>query len=29
MRLTTDEAYGGIDPEYLKTMREWLASRVH
>jgi dienelactone hydrolase len=29
MRLTTDETYGGIDPEYLKTMREWLASRVH
>lgn len=29
MRLTTDESYGGIDPEYLKTMREWLASRVH
>ncbi|HKN75999.1 MAG TPA: alpha/beta fold hydrolase [Candidatus Acidoferrum sp.] len=29
MRLTTVEAYGEIDPEYLKTMREWLASRVH
>ena len=29
MRLTTGEASGEIDPEYLKTMREWLASRVH
>jgi fermentation-respiration switch protein FrsA (DUF1100 family) len=29
MRLTTGETSGEIDPEYLKTMREWLASRVH
>jgi uncharacterized protein len=29
MRLTTDATYGEIDPEYLKTMREWLASRMH
>jgi pimeloyl-ACP methyl ester carboxylesterase len=29
MRLTTGEASGAIDPEYLKTMREWLASRFH
>jgi uncharacterized protein len=29
MRLTTSAASGAIDPEYLKTMREWLASRVH
>ncbi len=29
MRLTTEATYGEIDPEYLKTMREWLASRVH
>jgi dienelactone hydrolase len=29
MRLTTGEASGEIDPEYLKTMREWLASRFH
>jgi pimeloyl-ACP methyl ester carboxylesterase len=29
MRLTTDATYGEIDPEYLKTMREWLASHVH
>jgi dienelactone hydrolase len=29
MRLTTGEASGEIDPEYLMTMREWLASRVH
>jgi dienelactone hydrolase len=29
MGLATDEAYGGIDPQYLKTMREWLASHVH
>ncbi len=29
MRLTTDATYREIDPEYLKTMREWLASRVH
>jgi dienelactone hydrolase len=28
MRLTTGEASGEIDPEYLKTMREWLASHV-
>lgn len=28
MRLTTGEASGEIDPEYLKTMREWLASRI-
>jgi dienelactone hydrolase len=29
MRLTTDATYGEIDPEYLKTMREWLGSHVH
>ncbi|HEY6384394.1 MAG TPA: alpha/beta fold hydrolase [Candidatus Acidoferrum sp.] len=29
MRLTTGAAFGGIDPEYLKTMRVWLGSRVH
>jgi uncharacterized protein len=29
MRLTTDATYGEIDPEYLKTMREWLASHAH
>lgn len=29
MRLTTGEASGEIDPEYIKTMREWLASRLH
>lgn len=28
MRLTTGEASGEIDSEYLKTMREWLASHV-
>jgi uncharacterized protein len=28
MRLTTGEAEGDIDPEYLKTMREWLNARV-
>jgi uncharacterized protein len=25
MQLTTGEASGEIDPEYLRTMREWLA----
>ena len=29
MRLTTGETSGEIDPEYLKTMRDWLAFRVH
>ncbi len=29
MRLTMDATYGEIDPEYLETMRAWLASRVH
>jgi uncharacterized protein len=29
MRLTTDATYGEIDPEYLKTMTEWLAARFH
>ena len=28
MRLTTSESYGEIDPEYLKTMREWLAAHL-
>ncbi len=28
MRLTTGESYGEIDPEYLKTMRAWLATHV-
>jgi dienelactone hydrolase len=28
MYLTTDANYGNIDTEYLKTMREWLASKV-
>jgi uncharacterized protein len=28
MRLSTGEAHGEIDPEYLKTMREWLAVHV-
>jgi fermentation-respiration switch protein FrsA (DUF1100 family) len=28
MRLTAGGASGEIDPEYLKTMREWLASHV-
>jgi dienelactone hydrolase len=28
MRLETTEAYGEIDPEYLTTMREWLATKV-
>jgi uncharacterized protein len=29
MRLTAGEASGAIDPEYLRTMRAWLAPRVH
>lgn len=29
MRLTTGDASGETDPEYLKTMRDWLSSRVH
>jgi dienelactone hydrolase len=29
MRLATGEAGGEIDPEYLKTMREWLTPRFH
>jgi dienelactone hydrolase len=28
MRLTTSEANGEIDPTYLKTMKEWLATKV-
>jgi hypothetical protein len=28
MRLVTNEATGVIDPEYLRTMREWLSIRV-
>jgi uncharacterized protein len=28
MRLVTREATGTIDPEYLKTMRDWLSTRV-
>ena len=28
MRLVTSEAAGAIDPEYLKTMRDWLATHV-
>jgi pimeloyl-ACP methyl ester carboxylesterase len=28
MRLTTGEASGEIDPEYLETMRAWLAAKV-
>jgi hypothetical protein len=28
MRLTTGEVSGEIDPEYLKTMRGWLATHV-
>jgi pimeloyl-ACP methyl ester carboxylesterase len=28
MRLVTSEATGAIDPEYLKTMRDWLSTRV-
>jgi pimeloyl-ACP methyl ester carboxylesterase len=28
MRLVTSEATGAIDPEYLKSMRDWLSSRV-
>ncbi len=28
MYLATDANYGEIDPEYLKTMREWLAAHV-
>ena len=28
MRLVTREAMGAVDPEYLKTMRDWLSSHV-
>lgn len=28
MRLTTGESYGEVDPEYLKTIRAWLATHV-
>lgn len=28
MRLVTSEATGAIDPEYLKTMRDWLSAHV-
>ena len=28
MRLVTSEAMGAVDPEYLKTMRDWLSTRV-
>ena len=28
MRLVTSEATGSIDPEYLKTMRDWLSTHV-
>ena len=28
MRLLANEAMGAIDPEYLKTMRDWLSTRV-
>ena len=28
MRLVTSEATGSIDPEYLKTMQDWLSTRV-
>jgi len=28
MRLVTSEATGSIDPEYLKTMRDWLSAHV-
>jgi pimeloyl-ACP methyl ester carboxylesterase len=29
MRLAAGEASGEIEPEYLKTMRDWLAKHVH
>jgi dipeptidyl aminopeptidase/acylaminoacyl peptidase len=28
MRLVTSEAMGAVDPEYLKTMRDWLSTHV-
>jgi hypothetical protein len=28
MRFVTSEATGATDPEYLKTMRDWLSTRV-
>jgi hypothetical protein len=28
MRLVTSEARGEIDPEFLKTMRDWLSTHV-
>jgi len=28
MRLTTGEASGEIDPEYLKTIKEWLGTQI-
>ena len=28
MRLVTSEAAGAIDPEYLKTMKDWLSTHV-
>jgi len=28
MRLVTSEATGSIDPEYVKTMRDWLSTHV-
>jgi len=28
MRLVTSEAMGAVDPEYLRTMRDWLSSHV-